>query len=193
MYQGKYIFSQVMKFVPSHQFNECIKRYQGHYYIKSFTCWEQFLSMAFGQLAYRESLRDVVVCLRAQKTKLYHLGFSSLIAKTTLARANEKRDWRIYKDFTQILIQETRRLYVDDKGFSLDLDGACYVLDSTTIELCLSVFKWAKFVKTKAAVRIHTLLDLKGDIPVFFRITDAKTHDVNFLDTINFEVGACYE
>ena len=192
MTQGKYIFSQVMEFIPRFQFNACVAKYQGHYRIKHFTCWEQFLSMAFGQLAYRESLRDVVICLRAQKVKLYHLGFSSLVAKTTLARANEKRDWRIYRDFAQILIQQARKLYFDDKKFNLDLDGTCYVLDSTTIELCLSVFKWANFVKTKAAVRLHVLLDLKGNIPAFFRITSAKTHDVNILDILDLEIGAYY-
>ncbi|NQU82798.1 MAG: IS4 family transposase [Parcubacteria group bacterium] len=192
MNKGKYVFAQIMEFAPFYDFDQCVKRYRGHHYIKSFTCWQQFLSMAFGQLAYRESLRDVVVCLRAQKTKLYHSGFSSLPAKTTLARANEKRDWRIYRDFAQILIQEARRLYLDDTVFNLDLDSTCYVLDATTIELCFSVFQWARYFETKAAVRLHTLMDLKGNIPAFFRITTAKTHEVNMLDIINLEVGAYY-
>lgn len=192
MNQGKYVFSQVMEFIPHYQFGQCVNRYKGHHRIRNFTCWEQFLSMAFGQLAYRESLRDVVVCLRAHKVKLYHLGFSSLIAKTTLARANEKRDWRIYRDFAQILIQQARKLYFNDQEFNLDLDSTCYVLDSTTIELCLNIFQWAKFVKTKAAVKLHALMDLKGNIPAFFRITNGKTHDVNILDIINLEIGAYY-
>lgn len=192
MNQGKYVFSQIMEFVPYYQFNECVKRYKGHYRIKSFTCREQFLSMAFGQLTYRESLRDVVICLRARESKLYHLGFSSLISKTTLARANEKRDWRIYRDFAQILIQEARRLYCDDKDFDLDLDGACYAIDSSTIELCFNLFKWAKLIKVRAAVRLHLMLDLNGNIPAFFDITSAKVHDINFLDLIELETGAYY-
>lgn len=192
MNQGKYVFSQIMEFVSCYQFNECVKRYKGHYRVRNFTCWEQFLAMAFGQLTYRESLRDVAICLRAQESKLYHLGFSSLISKTTLARANEKRDWRIYRDFAQILIQEARRLYCDDKDFDLNLDGACYAIDSSTIELCLNIFKWARLIKVRAAVRLHLMLDLNGNIPAFFDITSAKTHDVNFLDLIELETGAYY-
>ncbi|MDP2788856.1 MAG: IS4 family transposase [bacterium] len=192
MNQGKYVFSQIMEFVPYYQFNECVKRYKGHYRVRDFTCREQFLSMAFGQLTYRESLRDVVICLRAQESKLYHLGFSSLISKTTLARANEKRDWRIYRDFAQILIQEARRLYCDDKDFNLNLDGACYAIDSSTIELCLNIFKWARLIKVRAAVRLHLMLDLNGNIPAFFDITSAKVHDVNFLDMIELETEAYY-
>ena len=159
MNQGKYVLSQVMEFVPYHQFNECVKKYKGHYRVRSFTCWEQFLSMAFGQLTYRESLRDVVVCLRVQNQKLYHLGFRSQISRPTLARMNEKRDWRIYRDFAQILIQKARGLYCGDKEFNLNLDGACYVIDSSTIELCLNVFKWAKLIKARAAVRLHLMLE----------------------------------
>jgi len=192
MNQGKYVFAQIMECVPFYDFNQCVKRYSGHHYIKSFTCWQQFLSMAFGQLAYRESLRDVVVCLRAQKTKLYHSGFSSLPAKTTLAVANEKRDWRIYRDFAQILIQKARKLYFNDATFNLDLDGTCYILDATTIEICFSIFKWAKYIETKAAIRIHTSMDLKGNIPAFFHITTVKTHEVYMLDVIDLEVGAYY-
>lgn len=192
MYQGKYVFSQVMEFVPFYQFNSCVERYQGHYYVKSFTCWEQFLSMAFGQLSYRESLRDVVVCLNAQKSKLYHLGFSSLVAKSTLARANEKRDWRIYRDLAQILIEQARKLYCDDKEFSLDLDGTYYIIDSTTIELCLNIFKWARLIKARASIKLHLQLDLNGNIPAFFAITGGKTHDLEFLDMIELETGAYY-
>ncbi len=148
--------------------------------------------MAFGQLTYRESLRDVVVCLRAQNQKLYHLGFRSQISRPTLARMNEKRDWRIYRDFAQILIQKARGLYCGDKEFNLNLDGACYVIDSSTIELCLNVFKWAKLIKARAAVRLHLMLDLNGNIPAFFHITSGKVHDINFLDMIELETGAYY-
>ena len=192
MNQGKYVFSQIMEFIPYYQFIECVKKYNGHYRLRGLTCWEQFLAMAFGQLSYRESLRDVVVCLRAQKSKLYHLGFSSLIAKTTLARANEKRDWRIYRDFAQILIEQARKLYVDDKEFNLNLDGACYAIDSSTIELCLNVYKWARLIKARAAVRLHLQMDLNGNIPAFFHITSGKVHDINFLDIIDIEPGARY-
>jgi hypothetical protein len=192
MYNGTYVFAQVMDTIQHYKFQQCVDRYKGHHWIKYFTCREQFLAMAFGQLAYRESLRDVIVCLYAQRSKLYHLGFSAPPAKTTLARANEKRDWRIYRDFAQILIQEARRLYVDDKEFNLDLDGTCYAIDSTSIELCLSVFPWAPYVDTKGAIKIHTQMDLRGSIPTFFHITDGKVHDVNFLDIIDFEVGSYY-
>lgn len=192
MNQGKYVFSQVMEFVPIYQFNQCVEKYQGHYRVRSLTCWEQFLSMAFGQLTYRESLRDVVVCLKAQNRKLYHLGFRSQISRPTLARMNEKRDWRIYRDFAQILIQETRRLYCDNKEFNLNLDGTCYVIDSSTIELCLNIFKWARLIRARAAVRLHLMLDLNGNIPAFFDITSGKVHDVNFLDMIELEAGAYY-
>jgi len=192
MNQGKYVFSQIMEFVPHYQFNECVKRYKGNYRVRSLTCRDQFLAMVFGQLTYRESLRDVVVCLKAQNQKLYHLGFRSQISRPTLARINEKRDWRIYRDFAQILIQETRRLYYDDKDFDLDLDGACYAIDSSTIELCFNLFKWARLIKVRAAVRLHLMLDLNGNIPAFFDITSAKVHDINFLDLIELETGAYY-
>jgi hypothetical protein len=192
MYKEKYVFSQVMDLIPHYQFRKCVAQYKGQYRIKQFTCWEQFLAMAFGQLAYRESLRDIVVCLRAQKEKLYHLGFRSLIARSTLSKTNETRDWRIYRDFAQILIQEARALYCDDKEFKIYLSGTFYVIDATTIELCLSIFKWAPFVTTKAAAKLHMLMDLKGNIPTFFSITSGKVHDVNFLDDIEWEVGAYY-
>lgn len=192
MNQGKYVFSQVMDFIPRFQFNTCVVKHKGHYRAKHFTCWEQFLAMTFGQLAYRESLRDVVVCLGSQKDKLYHLGFRSHVFLPTLARANEKRNWSIYRDFAQILIEEARSLYCDDKQFNIDLNGTFYVIDATTIELCLSIFKWAPFVTTKAAVKLHLLMDVKGNIPTFFSITSGKVHDVNFLDDISWEVGAYY-
>lgn len=192
MNQGKYIFSQVVEFIPRYYFNQCVEKYKGHYRIKSFSCWEQLLSMIFGQLAYRGSLRDTVVCLRAHRQKLYHLGFSSLISKTTLARVNETRDWLIYKDLAEALIQEARKLYVNDNEFSIELDGTCYALDSSTIDLCLNLFKWAKFRKTKSAVKLHAGLDLRGNIPAFFNITNANVHDLNFLDILELEIGAFY-
>lgn len=192
MFQGKYVFSQVMEFVSHYPFNECVKRYKGHHYVKSFSCREQFLAMAFGQLAYRESLRDIIVGLTAHRNKLYHLGFRSRIYLPTLAHANEHRDWRIYRDLAQILIQEARRLYVNDKEFNLDLDGAVYAIDASSIEVCLNIFKWAKYVSTKGSVKLHLQMELKGNIPTFFHISNGKMHDVNFLDLIKFEIGAYY-
>lgn len=182
-----------MEFIPRHQFNNCVKKYKVNYWVKQFTCWEQFLSLSFGQLTHRESLRDIIVCLESQKEKLYHLGFTSLkINRSTLSDANNQRDWRIYRDLAQLLITEARKIYFDDNEFKLELKGTFYALDSSTIELCLNLFKWAKFVKTKSAVKLHLLLDLKGNIPTFFCITDAKTHDVKFLDMVAFEAGAYY-
>lgn len=192
MNQGKYIFSQVMDFIPHYQFNTCVANYQGHHRVKQFTCFEQFLAMAFGQLTYRESLRDIVVCLGAQKEKLYHLGFRSPVARSTLSDANEKRDWRIYRDFAQILIGEARRLYCNDTQFTLDLEGTFYVIDATTIELCVSIFSWAHFRQTAAAIKLNTVMELKGNIPAFFSITSGKTHDVTFLNDIEWEIGAYY-
>lgn len=192
MHQGKFVFSQIMDWVVRYQFNQCVARYGGEYWMKRFTCWEQFLAMAFGQLTHRESLRDIVVCLNAQRDSLYHLGFRTPLVVSTLSRANEHRDWRIWRDFAQVLIQYARALYVDDSTFTLDLDGTVYLIDSTTIELCLSVFKWATFVTTKAAVKVHTLLALKGSIPAFFHISKGNVHDVNFLDLIEYEPGAYY-
>jgi hypothetical protein len=192
MHQGKYVFSQIMDSVARYQFNQCVARYGGEYWMKRFSCWEQFLALAFGQLTHRESLRDIAVCLNAQRDKLYHLGFRSPLVVSTISRANEHRDWRIWRDFAQVLIQQARKLYADDSTFNLDLDGTVYLIDSTTIELCLSVFKWATFVTTKAAVKMHTMLDLKGSIPAFFHISKGNVHDVSFLDLIEYEAGAYY-
>lgn len=192
MNKGKYVFSQVMDFVPYHQFNKCVENYNGNYRLKNLTCWEQFLAMSFGQLSYRESLRDVVICLNAQKEKFYHLGFRSQISRSTLARINEKRDWRIYRDFALILIEKAKKLYIDDKEFNLDLTGSCYAIDSSTIELCFNTFKWARLVDVRAAVRLHLMLDVKSNIPSFFHITSGKIHDINFLDIIDFEKEAYY-
>lgn len=192
MNQGKYVFAQVMEHLHYYRFDQCVARYHGERYAKNFSCREQFFAMSFGQLSYRESLRDVVTCLSSQKTKLYHLGFNDQVARSTLADANEKRDWNIYWDFAQILIKEARSLYVDDSSFTLDLQNACYAIDSTSIELCLSLFPWAPYVSTKAAVKLHMVMDLRGSIPTFFNMTSGKVNDVNFLDDIIFEHGAFY-
>jgi transposase len=168
-----------------------VARYGGDRYAKDFSCWDQYLAMAFAQLTYRESLRDIEACLKAVGGKLYHMGFRGSVARSTLADANESRDWRIYADFAQVLIGIARPLYVDD-SLGVDLDQSLYALDSTTIDLCLSVFPWAKFRKHKAAVKMHTLLDLHGNIPTFIRITDGKVHDVKILDEILPEAGAFY-
>ena len=191
MNQGKTIFSQVMDFLPQFKFRQCVNRYQGNYRVRSFTCLDQFMCMAFAQLTYRESLRDIECCLRAMQEKLYHIGIRGKVSRSTLADANEIRDWRIYSDLAQILIHEARRLYAKD-DFGLELKETVYALDSSTIDLCLSVFPWARFRKTKAAVKLHTLLDLRGDIPTFIWITDGKVHDVNVLDHLVPEPGAIY-
>jgi hypothetical protein len=192
MHQGKFVFSQIMDWVVRYQFNQCVARYHGEYWVKNFTCWEQFLAMAFGQLARRESLRDIVVCLNAHHEKLYHFGFRSPLVRTTLAYANERRDWRIYRDYAQLLIQEARKLYAKDHPFNLDLDGTAYVIDSTTIELCLNLFPWARLVKKRAAVKLHLGLSLSGNIPSFFDFSSGKEPDVFFLDRVSFESGAYY-
>ena len=191
MYQGKTIFSQVMGFLPMHSFRQCVNRYNGNKGVKKFSCLDQFMCMAFAQLTYRESLRDIECCLRSMQRKLYHMGIRSKIARSTLAYANENRDWRIYCDFAQVLIHIARKLYADEE-FGLELEETVYALDASTIDLCLSLFPWAKFRKTKAAVKLHTLLDLRGNIPTFIAITDGKVHDVNILDELIPEPGAIY-
>jgi IS4 transposase len=188
---GKSIFSQLMDFVPRYEFHKCVERYNGHHKVKTFSCWDQFLTMAFAQLTYRESLRDIQACLRAAGTQLYHLGIRSRVSRNTLANANQVRDWRIYADFAQVLIGQARHLYANDE-FGVELDQTAYALDSTTIDLCLSLFPWAKFRRHKAAVKLHTLLDLRGSIPSWVVITDGKVHDVNLLDQLVFEAGAFY-
>ena len=180
-----------MDFLPMHQFRRCVKRYNGNYHMKNFSCLDQFLCMAFAQLSYRESLRDIESCLRAMQNKLYHMGIRSRISKSTLADANEKRDWRIYADFAQVLINIARDLYAGD-DFGVELGETVYALDSSTIDLCLSLFPWARFRKTKGAIKLHTLLDLRGNIPSFIFITDGKVHDVNVLDELIPEPGAFY-
>ena len=191
MNSGKSIFAQLMDFLPSKSFQRCVKRYQGDYKLKTFSCWDQFLCMAFAQLTYRESLRDIEACLRAQHSKLYHLGIRGQVSRNTLAHANSVRDWRIYADFAQVLITRARALYADD-SFGVELSQTVYALDATTIDLCLALFPWAKFRKHKGAVKLHTLLDLRGNIPTVVIITDGKVHEINILDQLSFEAGAFY-
>jgi len=191
MYKDRYVFSQLMDFFPKHEFNKCIRRYNGNHRAKTFTCLDQYMSMAFAQLTSRESLRDIETCLRSLGSKLYHAGIHGNISRSTLADANEKRDWRIYRDFAQVLIAQARSLYVNEE-FGVTLDNAVYALDSTTIDLCLTLFPWAQFRKHKSAVKMHTLLDLKGSIPSFIHVTGGKVHDVNVLDILPLEAGAFY-
>lgn len=191
MNSGKTIFSQLMDFLPLYEFRQCVELYDGNYKIKSFTCWDQFLCMAFAQLTYRESLRDIQACLRAAKQKLYHMGIRGKVSRNTLANANQVRNWKIYADFAQVLINTARGLYAKD-DFGLQLNQTVYALDATTIDLCLSLFPWAKFRKYKGAVKMHTLLDLRGNIPTAIIITDGKVHDVKALDNIVIEAGAIY-
>ena len=191
MNTGRTVFSQIMDYLPLDEFRKCVKRYQGNYKVKSFSCLDQFLCMAFAQLTYRESLRDIEACLRSMQNKLYHMGIRGRVSRNTLAHANETRDWRIYADFAQVLIHQARRLYADD-DFSVELDQTVYALDSTTIDLCLSLFSWAKFRKRKGAIKLHTLLDLRGSIPTFIRVTDGLVHDVNILDELIPEPGCFY-
>jgi len=191
MNSGKSIFAQLMDFLPSKAFWRCVKRYHGDYKLKTFSCWDQFLCMAFAQLTYRESLRDIEACLRAQQTKLYHLGIRGQVSRNTLAHANSVRDWRIYADFAQVLITRARALYVNDY-FDVELAQTVYALDATTIDLCLALFPWAEFRKDKGAVKLHKLLDLRGNIPTVVIITHGKVHEVNILDQLSFEAGAFY-
>ena len=191
MYTGKLVFTQVMEHLPWHQFHNCVKQYNGNHKIKSFRCTDQFRCMAFAQLTYRTSLRDIEVCLRAQSNKLYHMGIRGGISRNTLANANQVRDWRLYADFAHHLIGEARSLYAGT-GHGLELDNTVYALDSSTIDLCLSLFPWASFRKTKGAVKLHTLLDLRGAIPAFVHVSQGKVHDVNILDRLLPEPGAFY-
>ena len=191
MYAGKTLFAQLMDFLPWSTFTRLVDRYDGDHRVRTLTCAEQYRTMAFAQLTYRESLRDIETCLSAQAAKLYHMGFREPVRRSTLADANETRDWRIYAEFAQRLIAQARRLYADE-DLGLDLKNSVYALDSTTIDLCLSVFPWAHFRTTKAAVKMHTLLDLRGNIPSFIHISDGKLHDVNALDLLLPEPGAIY-
>lgn len=189
MNQGRTVFAQLVSFLSHNEFNRCVARYGGNKSVRSFSCWDQFLTMAFAQLTYRESLRDIEVCLQAQGSKLYHCGFHGPIKRATLADANETRDWRIYADFAESLIQTARPLYVGT-DLGLELDATAYALDSTTIDLCLSVFPWAKFRRAKGGIKLHTVLEIHSAIPVFIAITEALLHDVNFLDVVLPEPGS---
>src|ERR1700741_1472633 len=191
MHQGHYVFAQLMQPLPLTTFRRCVARYDGERRVKRFSCLDQYLCLAFAQLTWRESLRDIEVCLRAQSSKLYHLGIRSAVARNTLANANAVRDWRIYADFAQSLIGIARPLYAQE-SFGVDLQETVYALDTTTIDLCLSVFPWAVFRTAKAAIKLHTLLDLRGNIPTFIHISDGKVHEVNILDQLLPEPGAFY-
>ena len=191
MHSGRIVFSQILDFLPRYEFNKCVQRYQGNYRTRKFSCYDQFLCMAFAQLTYRESLRDIETCLRALQPKLYHAGIRSKISRSTLAEANENRDWRMYADFAQGLIQRARQLYAHE-DFGVTLNQTAYAFDSTTVDLCLSLFPWAQFRRHKAAIKIHTLMDLRGSIPCFIRITSGKIHDVRILDELTLEPGSFY-
>lgn len=188
---GRTIFAQLLDFLPLHEFRKYVKRYRGNYKIQNFYCLDQFLCMTFAQLTYRESLRDIETCLRTLRSKLYHVSIRAKVSRSALADANETRDWRIYADFAKVLIRVARSLCADE-NFGLDLEETVYAFDSTTIDLCLSLFPWARFLKRKAAVKTNTLLDLRGSIPCFIQITEGKTHDVNILDNLILEPGAFY-
>ena len=191
MNTGQTVFGQLMELIPRYQFQVCVDRYQGNRYVKDFSCWDQFLCLAFAQLTERSSLRDIETCLRAQQSKLYHMGLRGRVSRTTLADANEARDWRIYRDFAQVLIGRARDLYRDE-SFGVDLSETVYAFDSTTIDLCLSLFPWAQFRRHKSAVKLHTLLDLRGSIPTSVYVTGGQVHDINLLDQLLLEVGAFY-
>ena len=192
MHTGQYVFCQLTSSLSRYEFQKCVDAYHGDHYVKSFPCWQQFLCLCFGQLTFRESLRSIVLCLNVHPKKLYHSGLTASVSQATLSRANNRRDWRIYESFGYHLINQARKLYQDDAAFLDELDGAFYALDSTTIDLCLSVFQWAYFREQKGAVKLHVLLDLKGNIPMFIRLTDGTVHDVNVLDELPIEPGACY-
>lgn len=188
---GRTVFSQIMDLLPKHEFHRCVERYQGHHKVKSFSCMDQFLCMAFAQLTFRESLRDIEASLRSIQSKLYHMGIRSLVSRNTLANANATRDWRIYADFAQVLIRQARELYGKD-SIGIDLDETVYALDASTIDLCLSLFPWAKFRKQKGAVKLHTVIDVRGNIPTFIYISTGKMHDVKVLDVVIPEPGSIY-
>jgi len=191
MHSGRTVFSQLLDFLPKHQFDLCVRRYHGNFRVRTFSCFDQLLCMMFAQITYRQSLRDIEICLRTMQPKLYHCGIRGKVSRNTLAKANELRDWRIYADFAGVLIAIARTLYAND-DFGIQLNKDVYALDSTTIDLCLTLFPWAKFRRHKAAVKVHTLMDLRGSIPCFICITDGSTHDVNILDEIILESGAIY-
>jgi len=192
MAKGKYVLAQILELVTRVEFSRCVQRYQGNYRVRSFSCRDQFICLAFGQITHRESLRDIVACLNAHKSKHYQLGLRGDVARSTLADANENRDWRIYADLAQVLIRKFRKTTQLDKASEIELDNVIYALDATVIDLCLNVFWWAKFRKHKGAIKLHTLLDIRCEIPCFIHITDGATHDVKVLDVLEFEVDAIY-
>lgn len=192
MNQGKYVFAQLFEFVSPNEFNKCVKKYNGNYKVRHFSCWKQYLCMAFGQITHRESLSDTITCLELNSKKLYHLGIGQAIDKTTLSRANEKRDWRIYQDFAMHLIEKAKKLCQDDNQLEVEISNNVFAIDSSTIDLCLSVYPWAKFRKNKAAVKLHTMMDAKNSIPEFIFISDGKMHDVNFWDLITILPDSFY-
>jgi len=191
MFAGRTVFAQLIDHLPPHEFHKCVERYRGNFKFRGFSCLDQFLGLAFAQLTFRESLRDIEACLRFVENKLYHMGFRGRVARSTLADANESHDWRIYADFAQLLIHIARPMYASE-SLGFDLDNTVYALDSTTIDLCLSVFPWARFRASKAAIKIHTLLDLRGPIPTFIEVSEGKLHDVNILDAIVPEPGSFF-
>jgi hypothetical protein len=191
MYSGQMVFTQLMEFLPRHEFNTCVRRYRGDRRLRGFSCRDQFLCLAFAQLTYRESLRDIETCLRSHSSKLYHAGFRGRVSRSTLADANRVHDWRIFADYAQILIARARQLYATEP-LAVALEETVYALDSTTIDLCLTLFPWAKFRRRKGAVKLHTLLDLRGSIPTFVHISNGKKHDVSVLDRLPIEPGAFY-
>lgn len=192
MNQGKFVFSQLLSLISHTSFHSCVKRYKGNYKTKHFSCWQQFLCMAFGQLTHRESLNDTILCLSANTHKLYHIGIGDMIAKSTLSKANENRDWRIYADLTMLLIKEAQKLYVNDSDLEVDLKNNVFAIDATTIDMCLSAFWWAKFRTTKGGIKVHTQLDLKTAIPEFVHITPAAVHEVNVMDIISYQPDSFY-
>lgn len=192
MNRGKYVFAQLFEFVSHNDFLKCVNKYSGDYKTKHFGCWKQFLSMAFGQLTHRESLSDTILCLNANKSKLYHLGIGKAISKSTLSKANENRDWRIYQDFALLLIEQAKILYQGDSQLGIDIENNIFIIDSSTIDLCLSIYPWAKFRKSKGAVKLHTKMDAKTSIPDFIHISDGKMHDINVLDIITIIADSFY-
>jgi hypothetical protein len=191
MHAGQIVFSQLMEHIPHYAFRRIVHRYDGERRLREFSCWDQFACMAFGQLTFRESLRDLEICLRSRPEQLYHMGIRGRVSRSTLAEANERRDWRIYADLAAVLIRRARQLYAQDR-FAVELDATAYALDASTIDLCLSLFPWARFRRTKAAIKLNTLLDLRGSIPSLISITEGKRHEVNWLDELRFEAGSFY-
>lgn len=192
MNDGKYVFAQITSLLPFNDFIKCVHKYQGNHYVKHFTCWNQMMCMLFGQFSTRQSLSDLVICLQSQQRKWYHLGMGAGVSKSNLAYANEQRDWKIFAEFATVLIEQARKTCVSSKDFQVEFDGNVYAIDSTTIDLCLNTFWWAPFRKNKGAIKLHTQFDVKTEIPTFIQLSDGATHDVNILDSIEFEKGAFY-